>query len=74
MEVKLAYGKTGVTLDVPEWVEMDCYGQSDVSGQATYGDCCAGLSTSKLEAVSLARSRSRPGGGGEGSPAIDAGR
>jgi len=51
MEVKLAYGKTGVTLDVPDWVEMDRYGRSDVSDRITYSDFSTGLSSAKAEAT-----------------------
>ncbi|MCD6249979.1 MAG: DUF2088 domain-containing protein [candidate division Zixibacteria bacterium] len=51
MEVKLAYGRTSVTLDVPDWVEMDRYGRSDVNDRVAYSDFCTGLSMAKAEVV-----------------------
>jgi nickel-dependent lactate racemase len=45
MEVKLAYGKTGVTLKVPDWAEVDRYGRADASEAVTYDDFRTGLSS-----------------------------
>lgn len=38
MEVRLAYGKDGVALDVPEWVEMDRYGLAAADKAIAYPD------------------------------------
>ena len=38
MEIALAYGKSGVTLDVPDWVQLDQFGSRAAEHKAGYND------------------------------------